>query len=126
MEHNLIDKHVGAKLRVLRSELNLEIAHLAQMLDIDANKLHRYEAGIERICATELQRIAKALQVNATYFFHGLKGKNEIISTGNPEAKNVPVEEALELMRAFGGIDDPTVRKQLIDLVRSFASDPTA
>lgn len=124
MEKSTIDKHVGSRLSALRNDLKIDIEQLAQMLGIAADQLRLYEAGIERVCATELQRIAKVLQVDAIYFFSGLKKTAEDFSAGTSDTQTVPVEEALELMRAFGGIRDPMARKQLIDLAHSFATGP--
>jgi transcriptional regulator with XRE-family HTH domain len=126
MEQNSIDKHVGGKLKTLRSELNLEIEHFAQILDIGVVKLREYEAGVERVCAAELYRIANALQISAAYFFSGIKRNAADCSNEITEARNIPIAEALELMRAFGGIGDASARRQLIELARSFASDPAA
>lgn len=126
MEQNSIDKHVGGKLKALRSELNLEIEHFAQILDIGVDKLREYEAGVERVCAAELYRIAKALQISAAYFFSAIKQNAADFSNEITEASNIPIEEALELMRAFGGIGDASARRQLIELARSFASNPAA
>jgi len=60
---------VGSRLRVKRTALGLSRQELCKQLGIDWDDLDAYEAGIRRVSANLLLRIAKLLNVQPDYFF---------------------------------------------------------
>jgi DNA-binding XRE family transcriptional regulator len=66
---NLIDRHVGRRVRQLRSELGLSLACVAEELSLTPHALTLIERGAARLCPLALKRLAERLGVNEAYFF---------------------------------------------------------
>jgi len=66
-----IDRHVGAKLMLLRRERNLSQEDLAGLLGLSQATIHHYEKGNDRISASRLLSIARALESSIAYFYEG-------------------------------------------------------
>ena len=66
-----IDKHIGAKLALRRRERNLSQEDLGGLLDVSQATIHHYEKGNDRISASRLLSIARALESNIAYFYEG-------------------------------------------------------
>lgn len=64
-----VDVHVGARIRLRRGAIAMSRAELAFDLGQSDLDIVRYERGGERFSASQLYRIAGALQVNVGYFF---------------------------------------------------------
>jgi transcriptional regulator with XRE-family HTH domain len=64
-----LDALVGERLRVLRLQCGLSPALLASRIGVSAAEIARFEAGLMRIGATRLLRLADALGVHVSAFF---------------------------------------------------------
>lgn len=67
-----IDKFIGEKIHSLRVSLGLSRQQLASMLDITHQQLQKYETGTNRISASKLLMIARALDRSVSYFYDTL------------------------------------------------------
>lgn len=70
---NLIDEHLGRRIRQRRLMFSVSEKSLGQAVRRTVFEIKRYEMGIDRIEASVLFNIAEALDVPVTYFFEGLK-----------------------------------------------------
>ena len=70
-----IDAHLGGMLRRRRRRLGLTQQALAQAVGIRFQQIHKYETGQNRIPASRLWALARALGVNPEYFFEGLRDR---------------------------------------------------
>jgi transcriptional regulator with XRE-family HTH domain len=121
-ERDVIDLHVGARLRYRRMSLGVSQEALAEAVGLRFQQIQKYEKGQNRIGAGRLFRLAGALRVPIAYFFEDLDQNelDDLTAVREPlEFLNRP--EGMELVRAFMGIDDPATRRKLIELVRSMA-----
>src|SRR5579875_3340915 len=75
-----IDVEVGARIRVRRKFLSLSQQTLAEALGLTFQQVQKYERGANRVSASKLYEIARALQTPVSYFFEGL------VETGSQEA----------------------------------------
>ncbi len=66
---NEIDRLVGGRLRARRAHLGVEHTALADALKIAHDRIHAFEAGVERIGAELLLEICRELKVGAEFFF---------------------------------------------------------
>ena len=64
-----VDLHVGGKIRDRRKELRLSQADLGKEIGVSFQQLQKYEHGTNRVGASRLAAIAKALRVPVAYFF---------------------------------------------------------
>lgn len=69
---NIIDTHIGTKLRQLRMLHGMNQAEVAQMLGISAQQVQKYEAGRNRLSVSRLYEICCALSAEPSFFFDGL------------------------------------------------------
>ncbi len=131
---NPIDRHVGSRVRMRRILLGMSQEKLGEALGLTFQQIQKYEKGTNRIGASRLQQISTTLNVPPSFFFDGAPIANE--SVGGRAALAVTEEtsssfvldfiatsEGLNLNKAFARIQDPKVRKRIIDLVASLAGE---
>ncbi len=66
---NKVDNHVGRRIRERRNALGMSQEKLAAALRISFQQVQKYEVGANRVAASRLWNIAKALEVDIGYFF---------------------------------------------------------
>lgn len=131
-----IDRHVGTRIRGRRVGLRISQTKLGQSIGVTFQQIQKYESGTNRVGASNLFKIAKALSVEVAFFFEGM-GSEEAMAIPMPETGMVvglaelPAQsfdvnpmnsrEAFELMHNYFRIPDPIVRKRLFQLVRILA-----
>lgn len=130
---NPIDKHVGSRVRMRRVLLGMSQEKLGEALNLTFQQVQKYEKGTNRIGASRLQQISKTLNVPPAYFFDGAPsfdaGEDQNGAASAAEAGSTYVvdflstTEGLNLNRAFTRIQDPRVRKRIVDLVTALAGD---
>ena len=113
--------------------LGMSQEKLGEALDLTFQQVQKYEKGTNRIGASRLQQISKTLNVPPAYFFDGApsfdaKEPNETHSATAESGSTYVVDflsttEGLHLNRAFARIQDPKVRKRIVDLVAALAGD---
>lgn len=67
-----VERHVGRQLRTARRVLDISQERLAGMVGVSYQQIQKYERGANRIAASRLFELAKALKVPMGYFFDGL------------------------------------------------------
>lgn len=122
---NPVDVHVGARVRLRRTLLGMSQERLGDALGLTFQQVQKYERGANRVGASRLFDLAKALQVPVGFFFDDLP-EGSIVGEGPPTAAAAgddPMQrrETIELVRAFYRIQDPTARRRLFELTRSIA-----
>nr|P15017.1 RecName: Full=Uncharacterized transcriptional regulator in ATPase CF(0) region; AltName: Full=URF4 [Rhodospirillum rubrum]AAA26459.1 pot. DNA-binding protein (URF4); putative [Rhodospirillum rubrum]CAA31250.1 ORF 4 (AA 1 - 108); homolog. to DNA-binding proteins [Rhodospirillum rubrum] len=68
-----VDAHVGQRVRQRRTALILDQETLARRIGVSFQQIQKYERGRNRISASRLYDIAKALAVPIDYFFSDLE-----------------------------------------------------
>jgi transcriptional regulator with XRE-family HTH domain len=123
---NPIDLHVGSRVRMRRKILRVSQEKLAEGLDLTFQQVQKYERGANRISASKLFEIAKALNTPVSYFFDGLHETTNPALLGFAEAGNdqfvhdfLMTSEGMELAMLFPKIPKGRVRRRLLDLVRA-------
>ena len=114
--------------------LGMSQEKLGEALNLTFQQVQKYEKGTNRIGASRLQQISKTLNVPPAYFFDGAPSFDD--SAAENPTHSVAAEagsayvvdflsttEGLHLNRAFARIQDPKVRKRIVDLVTAIAGD---
>jgi transcriptional regulator with XRE-family HTH domain len=119
---NLIDKHVGGRLRMRRMMLDMSQEKLADAFGITFQQVQKYEKGTNRISAGRLQHAANLLQVPVQFFFQGApvgSGTQPDGSARSPAyvSEFVSSSDGLRLIKAFTRIESG-VRRRIVDLVQ--------
>jgi transcriptional regulator with XRE-family HTH domain len=125
---NPIDVHVGLQVRLRRKELKISQEKLAEALGLTFQQVQKYERGANRISASKLYEIARALQVPIGWFFEGLTGSaaggSDGVGSETPFAHSfLTTQEGIDLANLFPKVQRRRVRRRLVDLVRAMVED---
>ena len=130
-----IDSHVGSRIRLRRTLMGMSQERLGEALGLTFQQVQKYERGVNRVGASRLFDLSRELDVSISFFFDdmpeplsGLRGTHQTTRAaggfaehqegfGTDEALNR--RETLELVRAYYRIVDPSVRKRVLDLIKS-------
>jgi transcriptional regulator with XRE-family HTH domain len=94
--------------------LGLTQQQTADLIGVTYQQAHKYEKGINRVAAGRLYSIARALGVEVSYFYDGLKdGRSFSLSRSQ--------RMLLELARDFLNIPEPSRREAIATLARALA-----
>ncbi|WP_026868894.1 helix-turn-helix domain-containing protein [Inquilinus limosus] len=121
-----VDVHVGARLRQRRTLLGMSQEKLAAAFGVSFQQIQKYERGANRVSASRLHQLTRILNVPVGYFFEGMADAPQNGGgSAHPvtDTEMVASRETLELVRAYYRIEDPTVRRRLVDLLRSLGPD---
>jgi transcriptional regulator with XRE-family HTH domain len=123
-----VDIHVGLRLRQRRTALGRSQPKLAAALGIAYQQLYKYEQAKNRISASRLYHLSKALDVPVTFFFEGITPDTSTTVPGPPaineQTDPLDTAEAAELLAAYNALQDPMMRRLLLDLARALATGP--
>ena len=117
-----VDAHVGKRVRHRRWMMGMTQQQLGDMVGIKFQQIQKYETGMNRISASRLWDIAKALEVPINYFFEGLEAESLADAAGTEPVSAsrgdlLADKEALELVRSYYAIPE-NQRRRLFDLAR--------
>lgn len=124
-----IDIHVGRRLRQRRRLLALTQEKLANAVDIRFQQIQKYESGANRISASRLWSLAKALDVSVSYFFEGMNGHeptSEYELHGDYGLASAPAQgvledkETIDLVRYYYQLNKEP-RRRLLDLAKAMS-----
>ena len=125
-----IDIHVGARVRMRRTMLGMSQDKLGDSLGLTFQQIQKYEKGVNRIGASRLFEIAKVLEIPIQFLFEDF---DRFTNTPYGFAENAPDSdssmlmdflsspEGIQLCRHFAQIEDPRVRRRVIDLVKTLS-----
>ena len=123
---NPIDKHVGSRVRMRRMMLAMSQEKLGDALGLTFQQVQKYEKGMNRIGASRLQQISHILQVPVPFFFEGLHGStDEMKKAPSPSYVSdfLATRQGLSLSKAFMRINEPNLRRRIVDLVKEIAGE---
>jgi transcriptional regulator with XRE-family HTH domain len=128
---NPIDIHVGLQVRLRRKALRMSQEKLADALGLTFQQVQKYERGANRISASKLYEIARALQAPIGWFFEGLADPMAVQEDGaaveppsNVFAREFLMsQEGVDLASLFSRLPQRRVRRRLVELVRSLVDD---
>jgi transcriptional regulator with XRE-family HTH domain len=123
---NPIDQHVGLRIRLRRKELGVSQERLAAAIGLTFQQVQKYERAANRVSASKLYEMARALDTSVAYFFEGLP---DAAAKGGPaEAQSLVQQflvtpEGLELAAIFPRLRRPRIRRRILDLVRAMTEE---
>ena len=129
MKHH-VDVHVGQRIRRRRWMVGMTQQQLGEAVGIKFQQIQKYETGMNRVSASRLYEISKALDVPVAFFFEAVEeaaNENENGENANVEAVDMAEapaadlftdKEALELVRCYFRLPEEP-RRRLFELTRS-------
>lgn len=122
---NYVDAHVGSRIRLRRQMIGMSQEKLGEILGITFQQVQKYEKGSNRVSASRMHHMSKALGVTIQYFFDDLPENNPSgFSETAPETSLMQALNSLEgvqLMKAFSDAGTPAKRKLIASVVRAIA-----
>lgn len=116
-----VDVHVGQRLKQRRRMLGLSQQKLAALVGIRFQQIQKYESGANRVSASRLYDISKALDVPVSFFFEEFEpGQKPKKGPAGLPTNVLEAREVLELVRRFHGLPEGQ-QKLVLDLVRSLS-----
>ena len=86
---NPVDRHVGLRIRLRRKELGVSQERLAESIGLTFQQVQKYERAANRVSASKLWEMARALNVFKMRGSWHDKGIREFVITGNgPQIKD--------------------------------------
>lgn len=126
---NPVDRHVGLRIRMRRKELGISQERLAESIGLTFQQVQKYERAANRVSASKLWEMSRALSTNISYFYEGLGDTLEAPGSNLPRESMqdfLLTPEGIELAAVFPKIAKSRVRRKILDLVRAMAGEPDA
>lgn len=128
----IVDEHVGARVRLRRAVLGLSQEELSDQLGITFQQIQKYERGSNRISASRLFHIAQVLGVDVSYFFDGFNPDSPGRAYGFSDTAQDNFEwlehedgdlmerkETIDLIRTYYSVQDETVRRSFVKMLKA-------
>ncbi|MFV0627502.1 MAG: helix-turn-helix domain-containing protein [Alphaproteobacteria bacterium] len=115
---NPIDVHVGNRIRLRRTLLNLSQEKLAYLLGLTFQQVQKYERGTNRVGASRLWDIGRVLEVPVSFFYDDMDLE---VANQSPRMFTVPDATPVcfaEEEEVFN--DDPMHRQETLELVKAY------
>ena len=93
---------------------------LAQAVGIRFQQIQKYESGANRISASRLWDLARALDMPVSFFFEGLAPPKEGGAMGNAGRGGMQNKETMDLIRAYYGLEEGP-RRRLLELAKALS-----
>jgi transcriptional regulator with XRE-family HTH domain len=116
-----VDREIGQRIHLRRVEMKMAQHALGKQLGVSFQQIQKYETGINRVNARQLQEIATALGVPVSFFYEGARG-----SETQQEVESLLALKAsfgLRLVRACMRIKRPELQRRLVALMEALAAD---
>ena len=122
-----IDIHVGSRVYLRRNLLGLTQETLAKAVGVTYQQLQKYERAVNRISASRLFNLSRALDVPVSFFFEDMPSDaasarqvklfSERIA-GKLDHDLLSKRETVALIRTYCGVMDLRMRKRLLGLMK--------
>ena len=93
-----IDRHVGTRIRGRRVGLRISQTKLGHSIGVTFQQIQKYESGTNRVGASNLFKIAKALEVEVSFFFEEYRATmlpSWRLARGSPSLRSSPLRSIL-------------------------------
>ncbi|MDO8297735.1 MAG: helix-turn-helix transcriptional regulator [Caulobacter sp.] len=112
-----VDRHVGLAIRLRRRALRVSQAALGARVGVTFQQIQKYERGTNRVSASVLHGLARALACAPGDFFDGLDGAEEAAPARALLAEMLAAPGGMALAAAWLAIPPGPVRSRVTALV---------
>src|SRR6516165_3835451 len=85
---NPIDRHVGLRIRLRRKEVGISQERLAEAIGLTFQQVQKYERAANRVSASKLWELARALNTTVAYFYEGLPMEGSVERATRPQMED--------------------------------------
>jgi hypothetical protein len=116
-----IERHIGVRLRKQRLACGLTPEAVDTLIGGKLGKTLAFEEGVRFVGPGDLVALSSALGVDVSFFFQGAGKtiKKQSSLTRMPD----DVEDARKLVDAYYTIEDPGLRRSVVDLLKELAEE---
>ncbi len=111
---DLIDHHVGKRLKTRRILLGLSQQDLGDAVNVSIQQIQKYEKATNRISSGKLHALSQLLQVPISYFF-------DYNVNADADSTDLPDREVILLVHSYKQIKDPKMRQKIMDFAQTMA-----
>lgn len=127
---NAIDQHIGHRMQLRRTMMGMSLKDLARECGVTFQQIQKYENADNRVAASRLFEIGRAMQTPVSFFFIGLPGNmpDETKATRSMRAHQPSDDdpltrtESLELIRLYWKLSSDKQRAAIMEMLKSFVS----
>jgi transcriptional regulator with XRE-family HTH domain len=119
---NPVDVEVGRRIRFERMASGLSQTDLGTKIGVTFQQVQKYEKGTNRVGASRLTQIAKALDVPITAFFENVTDSHRSRSSSPSPTELLTRPHALRLLTAYAALEDSKLRLSIVTLVETISS----
>jgi len=118
-----VDVHVGVRIRLRRMLLGMTQAQLGAAVGVTWQQIQKYETAANRVSASRLHGIARALGVEVAWFYADLHNDAPSSPAPAPRLQKSPPEnvmdktETLKLVRAFWRLPNSAMREAFMNML---------
>lgn len=111
-----VDRLVGQRVRMLRLNRGMSQTALANQLGLTFQQVQKYERGTNRISASKLVEIAKALDVDVAGLFQDAIDPSAAVANGGFE-DSPPTQVDVSIVRLLSQIRDSGLKRRVLALL---------
>ena len=113
------DRLVGQRIKMLRKSKGISQSALGRALGVTFQQIQKYENGVNRVGASRLSEVGRALEVPVATFFE--EGGAPLDRDQQEVFELLRVRGAVDLLNAFITIEDDRLCREVLAIVRSAA-----
>ena len=118
---NPVDVAVGSNIRLNRIARGISQTELGNRIGVTFQQVQKYEKGTNRVGASRLNMISKALNVPLARLFDGIESNRSNKNAEPSPAMLIGEPQAFRLATAFSTISDAALRRDIVHLVERIA-----
>jgi transcriptional regulator with XRE-family HTH domain len=120
-----VDRLVGERVRLLRLARGISQTALGSRIGVTFQQVQKYEKGVNRISASKIVEIANTLGVDVSDLFEGA-AESTATSDARERDAYIPTAVDLSIIRTLSEIRDTKMKRRILDLISSLASETNA
>ena len=114
-----IDKSIGGRLKMYRQRANISQTALGKHLGVSFQQVQKYENGTNRVSAATLIKIARFLNISVGELMVLDGQQSQSASSSKDMLRFAKSPEGRSLISGFMAIDDPSLRRHIVGLVKA-------
>lgn len=125
-----VDKHIGKRIQLRRMIMGLSLKDVAKFCGVTFQQIQKYENAENRISASRLFDIGRALETPASFFFMGLPGnlpdetkatRSRRVSEPSAPDNLLSKNESLEILSLYWHLPDDNQREIIKNLLKTMS-----
>ena len=128
-KNHAVDLHLGARVRFARIEKRISQGVLGEQLGISFQQIQKYELGKDRISASQLMNIARALNKDISFFFEDISSDGDVSEGSELSAivdrrkrSRASATYDVKIIRILHAIDDERLKLKLYNLIEAIVA----